>query len=175
MPAPSEAEMAYAESLFALTPDFPEPGVLFRDISPMLADPKALRTTAEALIHPFSGQFDIIAGIEARGFVLAGVMAGVCGSGVLPVRKAGKLPDPAGYVEYALEYGTAAIEAPGVLKPGQRVLLVDDVLATGGTLAASRTLVQQLGAEVAGAAVVLELEGLGGREVAGEVHALFNA
>lgn len=167
--------LARAESLIDITPDYPEPGVLFRDISPLLADPDALRTVCGALIEPFRGGFDVVGGIEARGFLLAGYVAAITGVGMLPIRKAGKLPKPAAAVSYALEYGSATIEAPGVLREGERVLLLDDVLATGGTLAAARKLIGELGAEVAGAAVVLELVDLGGREHAGDVHTLFTA
>lgn len=178
-PARHDAELtdslARAEALITLTPDYPEPGVLFRDISALLVDAEALRTITEALIAPFAGTFDVVAGIEARGFLLAGTIAATSGVGMLPIRKAGKLPNPAASIEYHLEYGSAVIEAPGVLEPGARVLLVDDVLATGGTLAASRQIVAALGGEVAGAAVVLELEALGGRRTASDVHALFHA
>lgn len=169
------ADLARAESLIAITPDYPEPGVLFRDISPMLADPAALRDVCEALIAPFRGQFDIVGGIEARGFLLAGYIAAAEGVGMLPIRKAGKLPKPAAAVTYSLEYGTATIEAPGVLREGERVLLVDDVLATGGTIGAAKEIIAQLGAVVTGSAVILELEGLGGRAVAGDVHTVFTA
>ncbi|WP_345752201.1 adenine phosphoribosyltransferase [Microbacterium rhizophilus] len=164
-----------AESLITLTPDYPEPGVLFRDITPLLADGPALRAVIEAMIAPFEGRFDIVAGVEARGFLLAGYAAAVAGVGMLPIRKAGKLPRPAAAVSYALEYGTATIEAPGVLRDGERVLLLDDVLATGGTLGAARNLVTELGASVVGAAVVLELTDLGGRAHSGDVHAVFAA
>lgn len=162
-----------AESLIALTPDYPEPGVLFRDVSPMLADGPALRAVVEAMVAPFEGKFDIVAGIEARGFLLAGFAAAITGVGMMPIRKAGKLPRPAAAVSYALEYGTATIEAPGVLEGHERVLLLDDVLATGGTLAAAENLITDLGATVAGSAVILELADLGGRAHVGEVHAVF--
>jgi len=168
-------DLSYAESLIAETPDYPEPGVLFRDISPMLADPVALRDVCAAIVEPFAGQFDIVGGIEARGFLLAGYIAATEGVGMLPIRKAGKLPTPAAAVTYKLEYGSATIEAPGVLKPGERVLLVDDVLATGGTIAAAREIVDQLGAVTVGSAVILELLGLGGREHVGDIHAVFTA
>jgi len=168
-------DLAYAESLIAETPDYPEPGVLFRDISPMLADPAALRDVCAAIVEPFKGQFDIVGGIEARGFLLAGYIAATEGVGMLPIRKAGKLPTPAAAVTYNLEYGSATIEAPGVLKPGERVLLVDDVLATGGTIAAAREIVSQLGAVTIGSAVILELLGLGGREHVGDIHTVFTA
>lgn len=168
-------ELARAESLIAVTPDYPEPGVMFRDISPLLADGAAMRAVADELIRPFAGTFDIVGGIEARGFLLAGYVSALTGVGMLPIRKAGKLPRPAAAVSYALEYGTATIEGPDVLAPGARVLLLDDVLATGGTLTAAQELVRDLGAAVAGSAVILELEGLGGRAHAGGVHTVFTA
>lgn len=168
-------DLARAESLISVTPDYPEPGVLFRDISPLLADGAAMRAVAEEIIRPFDGAFDIVGGIEARGFLLAGYVSALTGVGMLPIRKAGKLPRPAAAVSYALEYGTATIEAPDVLTAGERVLLLDDVLATGGTLSAAQRLVTDLGAVVAGSAVVLELGGLGGREHAGDVHTVFTA
>lgn len=167
--------LARAESLIAITPDYPEPGVLFRDISPLLADATALRDVCDALIEPFRGQFDIVGGIEARGFLLAGFIAAQTGVGMLPIRKAGKLPKPAAAVSYELEYGTATIEAPGVIEPGERVLLVDDVLATGGTIAAAKQIIAQLGAETIGSAVILELTDLHGRAHAGDVHTVFTA
>ncbi|HHX46503.1 MAG TPA: adenine phosphoribosyltransferase, partial [Brevibacterium sp.] len=103
----------------------------------------------------------------------AGAISTMTGAGILPIRKAGKLPRPAAAVSYTLEYGTATIEGPDVLKEGERVLLIDDILATGGTLTAAQALVRDLGAEVVGSAVVLELTALGGREHTGEVHTLF--
>jgi adenine phosphoribosyltransferase len=146
---------------------------MFRDISPLLADGPAMRAVTEALIEPFAGQFDIVGGLEARGFLFAGAISTMTGAGILPIRKAGKLPRPAAAVSYTLEYGTATIEGPDVLKKGERVLLIDDILATGGTLTAAQSLVTDLGAEVIGSAVVLELTALGGREHTGEVHTLF--
>ena len=166
-------ELTRAKSLITSIPDHPEPGVVFRDISPLLADGPAMRAVTEALIEPFAGGFDIVGGLEARGFLFAGTIAAITGVGILPIRKAGKLPKPAAAVSYSLEYGTATIEGPDVLSKGARVLLVDDVLATGGTLTAAQSLVKDLGAEVVGSAVVLELVGLGGRERTGEVHSLF--
>ena len=172
MPTPDQ--LARAESLIALTPDFPTPGVLFRDIGPMLADADALAAVTEALAAPFEGGFDLVAGVEARGFLLAGTVAATARTGLLPVRKAGKTPRPTASVDYALEYGVATIEAAGDLS-GRRVLLVDDVLATGGTLGAAARLVEELGGEVAGVAVVLELTALGGRERVPDAHAVFAA
>jgi len=174
MPTPSPAALARAESLIAITPDFPQPGVLFRDIGPMLTDADALAVVTQALAAPFEGGFDLVAGVEARGFLLAGAVAASTGTGLLPIRKAGKTPRPTASVDYALEYGVATIEAAGDLT-GRRVLLVDDVLATGGTLVAAISLVEQLGGTVAGVAVVLELTELAGRRRLPDVHAIFAA
>jgi adenine phosphoribosyltransferase len=169
------SSLARAESLIVTIPDYPEPGVLFRDITPLLADAAALRAVIEAMIEPFAGEFDVVAGVEARGFLLAGAIAIAAGTGLVPIRKAGKLPRPAASVSYALEYGTATIEAHDDLAPGTRMLLVDDVLATGGTLRAAHELAAALGVAVAGTTVLMELEALGGREVVGDVHAVFTA
>ncbi len=158
-------------------PDYPESGILFRDITPLLADGEALRATINALLAPFTGSFDVIAGIEARGFLLAAAAAVAAGTGVVPIRKAGKLPRPAVSVDYALEYGTATIEMHADLAPGTRVLLIDDVLATGGTLAAAREMLDHLGYPVAGTAVLFEIAGLGGREAVGDprLHTVFHS
>jgi adenine phosphoribosyltransferase len=171
-PAHADA-LAAAEALIREIPDYPEPGILFRDITPLLADAAALRTVIDALTAPFAGEFDVIAGVEARGFLLAGAAAIATGTGMVPVRKAGKLPRPAASVSYALEYGEATIEVHDDLAPGTRVLIVDDVLATGGTLAAAQELFSSLGVAVVGTAVLMELEGLGGRAVIGAVHTVF--
>ena len=168
----SEA-LARAESLIATIPDFPEPGILFRDISPLLADAAALHAVVEDVIAPFRGEFDVVAGVEARGFLLAGAVAIAAGVGMAPIRKAGKLPRPAASVEYALEYGTAAIEMSDDLPRGTRVLLVDDILATGGTLRAGHQILGDLGLTLAGTAVLMELVDLGGQGVCGPVHAVF--
>jgi len=164
-----------AESLIRTIPDYPEPGVLFRDITPLLADARALRAVVHAMIAPFEGSFDVVAGVEARGFLLAGAAAMEAGAGLVPIRKAGKLPLPAASVTYALEYGTATIEAHDDVAGGSRVLLVDDVLATGGTLVAAHRLVGELGGVVVGTAVLMELTALGGRDVVGDVHTVFTA
>lgn len=168
-------DLARAEQLIAVVPDFPEPGILFRDIAPLLADAAALRTCVDALVAPFAGTFDVVAGIEARGFLLAGAAAIVTGTGMVPIRKAGKLPRPAASVSYSLEYGEAAIECSDDFPAGTRVLVLDDVLATGGTMKAASELLGTLGAVVVGQAVLLELDALGGRSVAGDVHTLFHA
>lgn len=163
-------ELDRARALIKTIPDYPQPGVLFRDISPLLADAQALRAITDALAAPFEGRFDYVAGIEARGFLIAAAVAARHGAGVVPIRKAGKLPRPAARVEYALEYGAAAVEMHDDLQPGARVLLVDDVLATGGTLAAGGELLETLGADVVGTAVLIELEALNGRAVVGDPH-----
>lgn len=173
---PDTADIARAESLIGTIPDYPQPGVAFRDITPLLADAAALRASIDALIEPFAGQFDVVAGIEARGFLLAAAAAIAAETGVVPIRKAGKLPRPAASVSYSLEYGAATIEMHDDLAPGARVLLIDDVLATGGTLAAGRDLVASLGGEVVGTAVLLEIDALRGRALLGDapLHTLFH-
>ncbi len=179
MPTPDSTNPALerAESLIRSIPDYPEPGVLFRDITPLMADGPGLRACVDALIAPFAGTFDVVAGVEARGFLLAGAIAVAAGVGLVPIRKAGKLPRPAASVAYTLEYGTATIEAHDDIVEGTRVLLVDDVLATGGTLAAAHELVGLLGGVVVGTAVLLELDALGGRVVLDgmPVTAIFHA
>ncbi|WP_144794422.1 adenine phosphoribosyltransferase [Microbacterium paludicola] len=167
--------LARAEALIRSIPDYPEPGILFRDITPLLADAEALRATTDAIIEPFAGQFDVIAGIEARGFLIAGAAAIAAGTGLIPIRKAGKLPRPAASVDYALEYGTATIEMHDDLPAGSRVLLIDDVLATGGTLAAGRQLIERLGSHVVGISVLFEIDGLGGRDLIGDLHTVFHS
>ena len=163
---------AVAESvtdlLIALTrnvPDFPEPGVLFRDLTPVLADDRGFAAVTAALAAIVEGA-DLIAGLDARGFLLGGAVAHRLGIGVLAVRKGGKLPPPVHSRTYSLEYGTATLEIPaGAIElAGRRVAIIDDVLATGGTVAATRDLLTTVGAQVTAAAVVLELAALGGRD-----------
>lgn len=146
---------------------------MFRDISPLLADAAALQAVVDAVVEPFAGSFDVVAGVEARGFLLAGAVAISAGVGMAPIRKAGKLPRPAASVDYALEYGTASIEMSDDLPRGTRVLLVDDILATGGTLRAGQQLLAELGLVLAGTAVLMELVGLGGQAACGPVHTVF--
>jgi adenine phosphoribosyltransferase len=144
-------------------PDYPQPGVVFKDITPLLADAGALDTVVRALGTGY-GAVDKVAGIEARGFILAAAVACQLGSGFVPVRKQGRLPGPTYAQSYQLEYGSATIEVhQDAFSPGERVLIVDDVLATGGTAEATMTLVRRAGAEVVGVAVLLELTFLNGR------------
>ena len=145
-------------------PDFPQPGILFRDITPLLGDGTALRTAVDALAEAFPA-VDVVAGIESRGFILGAPVAYALGVGMVPVRKRGRLPRTTEAAEYELEYGTNAIEIHAdAIAPGQRVLIVDDVLATGGTAAATAELVERLGGKVVGIAVLIELIGLAGRQ-----------
>lgn len=145
-------------------PDYPEPGVLFRDITPLLADGGAFGAVITALGEHYAGKVDAVAGLESRGFILAAPLALELGVGMIVVRKAGKLPPPVVGVDYSLEYGTARMELrPETVHDGQRVLIIDDVLATGGTAAASVHLIEQAGGVVTGLAMLLELDALGGR------------
>jgi len=153
-------------------PDFPQPGIVFKDIAPLLADGPAFDAVIHGLADAAGGPVDIVAGIEARGFLIAGALARQLGCGVLPVRKAGKLPPPTVRRAYALEYGEAEIEVPVGVVDGKRVLLVDDVLATGGTLRAAAELLAEAGATVTGMAVILELGFLDGRAVLGDIAPL---
>lgn len=154
-------------------PDFPEPGVLFRDLTPVLADDHGFAVVTDALARLVAGA-DLIAGIDARGFLLGGAVAHRLGVGVLAIRKGGKLPPPVHSRTYALEYGTATLEIPaeGIDLAGRRVAIVDDVLATGGTVAAARDLLSTAGAVVTAAAVVMEIAALGGRELLGPLPVL---
>lgn len=152
-------------ALVRAVPDFPIPGVTFRDLTPLMADVAALQRAVSGLADPFRRAGIVrVAGIEARGFIFGALVARELSAGFVPLRKPGKLPAGVESVSYALEYGTAALEIHrDALPPGMRVLLVDDVLATGGTAAAAVELLQRLGAQVAGAAFLLELPALGGR------------
>ncbi len=157
---------AEVRALVRDVPDYPHPPIVFRDITPLLADGSALGDVIEAFagLAAVGGGVDVVAGMEARGFLLGAPLAVRLGVGFLPLRKAGKLPPPVERVDYDLEYGTAAIELrSGTLRPGARVLLVDDVLATGGTAAAAAELVERCGGQVVALAFLLELAGLGGR------------
>jgi adenine phosphoribosyltransferase len=154
------------EALIRDVPDFPEPGVVFKDITPVLADPIAFSTIIDLIVVHFGrGNVDKVVGIEARGFILGAPVAYHFGAGVVPVRKKGKLPHDTIDEEYALEYGTAALEIhKDAFAPGERVLVVDDVLATGGTAKAAATLVERIGGKVCGIATLIELDFLHGRD-----------
>jgi len=163
----AEAQAAWVARLIAShirdVPDYPQPGVLFKDITPLLAQPEAFTAVVDALAATF-GPVDKVAGIEARGFILAAPVAYRNAAGFVPVRKQGKLPSDTFAQEYKLEYGTATLEVhQDAFEPGDRVLIVDDVLATGGTARATATLVERSGAEVAGIVVLMELSFLDGR------------
>ena len=158
--------MTHLEELIRNIPDFPEKGVMFKDITPLLRDAQAYHAAVEQMAAPFKQtRIDAVVAIESRGFILGAPMAALLGVGFVPVRKAGKLPFHTYRAEYSLEYGNAAVEIhrDGVLQ-GEQVLIVDDVLATGGTMAASAQLVEQSGATVAGMSVLIELDFLNGRE-----------
>ena len=151
-------------------PDFPQPGVLFKDLMPLFADGASFRRVVDGIVAHYPDGFDVVAGVEARGFVVAAAVAYATGTGVVPVRKAGKLPRKALSASYALEYGEATLELHrDAISPGERVLLVDDVLATGGTVAATRELVELCGGEAVGVAVLMELSFLSGRATAGDL------
>ena len=157
--------------------DFPEPGVLFKDITPVLADREAFTRLIDDLSEPFAGRVDKVAGIEARGFILATPVAEELQTGFVPIRKPGKLPWSVVREDYELEYGRDALEIhEDAVDPGDRVLLVDDVLATGGTAAAAVRLLRRIGAEVVALAVFIELGFLMGRSALEDVelHALVN-
>ncbi len=146
-------------------PDFPKPGVTFKDITPLLADPAAFAISIDALASPWrTRQIDAVCAIESRGFIFGAALAHALDAGFVPLRKGGKLPGHTLGVDYQLEYGDGRLEAHAdALEAGSRVVIVDDVLATGGTLAAARKLVERLGARLEGAAVVVEIGFLRGR------------
>lgn len=145
-------------------PDYPKPGIQFRDITTLLADARAFRQAVDELVQPFAGlKIDKVAGIEARGFILGGAVAHQLSAGFVPLRKKGKLPHKTRWVEYALEYGSDALEVHmDAFVSGERVMLVDDLIATGGTALAAAELLRQGGAEIVAAAFVVDLPALGG-------------
>ncbi len=154
------------EALIRDVPDFPEPGIVFKDITPVLADPIAFSTIIDLIVVHFGrGNVDKVVGIEARGFILGAPVAYHFGAGIIPVRKKGKLPYQTLEESYALEYGTASLEIhTDAVQPGERVLVVDDVLATGGTAKAAASLVERVGGKVCGIATLIELGFLNGRD-----------
>lgn len=158
--------------------DFPHEGILFRDVTTLFADPRGFRMCVDQLLAPYAGQpIDKVAGLEARGFILGGAVAHQLSTGFIPIRKKGKLPGATISESYKLEYGEATVEVhDDAIQPGEKVLLVDDLLATGGTAEAGIKLIERLGAQVVGCAFVVDLPDLGGRkklEAMGmDVHAL---
>lgn len=163
----------YLVSRIRSVPGFPKEGIIFRDFMPVLADPKALRLLMEGLEAALpvpADSFDAVAGLEARGFLFGPALAAHLGKGFLAIRKAGKLPPDTIAESYDLEYGTASVEIEtDLVRPGERVLVVDDLIATGGTAKAAADLIRQAGGEVAGFGFVMELEGLGGVASLGDV------
>jgi adenine phosphoribosyltransferase len=154
------------KSLIREVPDFPKPGINFYDITTLLKDPDGFHEAIDALRRHYAGKgIRTVAGIEARGFIFAPALAYALNAGFVPIRKAKKLPAPTERVEYSLEYGTDSVEVHvDAVEPGQKVLIVDDVLATGGTAAAAAKLVEKLGGQVAGLGFVIELDFLNGRK-----------
>jgi adenine phosphoribosyltransferase len=160
-------KMIELKSLIRDIPDFPKPGILFRDITPLLADARALEKAIELLTEPFMETgIDVVAAVEARGFIFGSAVAKALGAGFVPIRKKGKLPFETHSVSYGLEYGKDAVEVhTDAIKVGSRVLMVDDLLATGGTMAAACELVEELGGEIAGLTFLIELADLNGRDL----------
>jgi len=147
-------------------PDFPHEGILFRDVTTLFLDPRGFRLAVDQLLSPFVGQqIDLVTGLEARGFILGGAVAHQLSKGFVPIRKKGKLPGATVEQDYDLEYGSATVEIHNdAIQAGQRLLLVDDLLATGGTAEAGIKLIERLGGEVIGCAFVVDLPDLGGRQ-----------
>ena len=146
-------------------PDYPKPGVMFRDITTLLGNARAFRRAVDELVHPYAGgKVDQVAGIEARGFIVGGAMAHQLSSGFVPIRKKGKLPHDTVRIAYSLEYGVDEMEMHrDAIVPGDKVILVDDLIATGGTAEAAVKLLQQMGADIVSACFIIDLPDLGGR------------
>jgi adenine phosphoribosyltransferase len=153
-------------SAIRTVPDYPKPGIMFRDITTLFGNPGAFRRSVDELVHPYAGQkIDKVAGIEARGFILGGAMAHQLSAGFVPIRKKGKLPHETVRIAYSLEYGVDEMEVHrDAVQPGERVLLVDDLIATGGTAEGAVKLLRQIGADVVTACFVIDLPELGGRK-----------
>jgi adenine phosphoribosyltransferase len=147
-------------------PDYPKPGIVFRDITTLLGDPRAFRRAVDDLVHPYAGtKIDKIAGIEARGFILGGAVAHQLSAGFVPIRKKGKLPHDTVRIAYSLEYGVDEMEMHrDAITPGEKVIVVDDLIATGGTAEAACKLLTQMGADIVAACFVIDLPDLGGRK-----------
>jgi adenine phosphoribosyltransferase len=160
-------------------PDWPKPGIVFKDITPLLNDPAALALAVELMVNPFRGKgIDLVAGAESRGFIFGTAVAQALSAGFIPIRKPRKLPHKVTGIEYALEYGTDRLEVHAdAVKPGQKVVIVDDLLATGGTMRACCDLIESIGGNVAGVTALIELSFLEGRkklkaEHAGPLHSV---
>jgi len=168
--------MAHIASLIREVPDFPKPGVLFKDITPLLRDPSGLSAAMELMAQPYVGErVEVVAGAESRGFIFATALAAKMSAGFVLIRKPGRLPCETRSQGYALEYGTAALEIHvDAIHPGDRVLVVDDLLATGGTMAACCKLVESLGGTIIGTSFLIELNYLKGRQALGDypIHSL---
>jgi adenine phosphoribosyltransferase len=156
----------YIRSRIRTVPDWPEPGVMFRDITPLLQDPKSLRVLIDLFVHRYMDQeLDLVAGIDARGFILGSIVAYELNLGFVPIRKKGKLPFRTVSEDYQLEYGKSTVEVHAdACKAGDRLLLIDDLIATGGTMLAGRKLLERLGAVVVEGAAIVELPELGGAQ-----------
>ncbi|WP_137699642.1 adenine phosphoribosyltransferase [Marimonas lutisalis] len=145
--------------------DFPHEGIMFRDVTTLFADPRGFRMAIDQMLHPYAGvRIDKVVGLEARGFILGGAIAHQLSTGFVPIRKKGKLPGPVISEEYTLEYGEAVVEVhDDAITAGERILVVDDLLATGGTAAAGIKLIERLGGEIVGCSFIIDLPDLGGR------------
>lgn len=156
----------YVRNAIRSVPDWPKPGVTFRDITPILQDPRSFRVLVDLFVYRYMRhRLDLVAGVDARGFILGSVLAYELNLGFVPVRKKGKLPFRTLAEEYSLEYGNASVEMhTDAVRPGQRVLLIDDLIATGGTMVAATKLLQRLGANVVEAAAIIDLPELGGSD-----------
>ncbi len=156
----------YLTSSIRSIPDYPKPGIIFRDITTLLGDARAFRRAIDELVQPYAGlKIDKIAGMEARGFILGGAVAHQLSAGFVPIRKKGKLPHTTVRIAYSLEYGVDEMEMHvDAVKPGEKVILVDDLIATGGTAVGAVQLLRQIGADVVSCCFVIDLPDLGGRE-----------
>jgi len=161
--------MTLTEELIAAIrniPDYPKPGIMFRDITTLLGNPRAFRRSVDELVHPFAGtKIDKVAGMEARGFIIGGAVAHQLSAGFVPIRKKGKLPHDTVRIAYSLEYGVDEMEMHrDAVQPGEKVILVDDLIATGGTAEGAVKLLKQMGADIVAACFIIDLPALGGRK-----------
>lgn len=158
--------MQYLKDTIRTIPDYPKPGIMFRDITTLLGDARAFRQAVDALVQPWAGtKIDKVAGMEARGFILGGAVAHQLSAGFVPIRKKGKLPHTTVRIAYSLEYGLDEMEMhQDAVKPGERVILIDDLVATGGTAEGACKLLKQIGADVVAACFVIDLPDLGGAQ-----------